>query len=726
MEIIKGSSKNPVVDQLLVDFFNKNSSEMEGTLYTGYPIIGTAHGPYPLDATLISSKYGVVIFDLISGTEKSDLKGYEDRQDEIFNIVDGYLKSFKDLTNRRQLKVPLTIVSYAPEVYFEIEDIDDEEYLVFNKETIPNLFDMLNNSIDKVFSIEDFSQVKSVIQNIKNIRENTSERKISSPNSRGAKIEEVKKQIATLDPQQSKAVVESVEGVQRIRGLAGSGKTIVLAMKAAYLHAKHKDWKIVVTFNTRSLKEQFKELITRFYVSQTQTLPNWENLKILNAWGRSVVADDDGLYHQFIKYQDDAEYYDFAQAKRKFGFEPFEKVCQEAIQKMNRSVPLYDVILIDEAQDFSKYFFQICYHLATDQKRIVYAYDELQSLSGKSLPSPEELFGNKNGTDIPRVTLERNNDSEDIVLEKCYRNPRPILVTAHALGFGVYRETDERSNTGLIQMFEDSELWNEVGYENTLSRDHRIELGKEVRLTRTDKTSPKFLEEHSDFDDLLLFKTFDNKDDQSTWIAKEIIKNLKKDDLTAKDIIVINPDPVKTKNEVAKVRTILFEQGYVSHIAGEANANIFYVDDVSITFTGIYRAKGNEASMVYVMNAQDCYDSLNELQTVRNRLFTAMTRSKGWVRVTGIGEKMDLLSKEYSLVRENNFDLKFYYPTKEELTLIQTINRDKTAAEKRAIDDANSGITKIVEGIKSGKLTEFDIDLSANDRELLLKILTKD
>ncbi|HFU4026120.1 TPA: DEAD/DEAH box helicase [Streptococcus suis] len=723
MEIVKGTSKNPVVDKLLVDFFVGLSPEIDGTLYTGYPIIGTTHGPYPIDATLISSKYGVVIFDLISGTEIKDLEGFEDRQDEIFNIVDGYLKTYKELTNRRQLKVPLTIVSYAPEVYSEIED---EDYLIFNKETLPNFFDKLNNSIGMDFSIDDFNQVKSVIQNIKNIRENTSERSISSPNSRGAKIEEVKKHIATLDPQQSKAVVESVEGVQRIRGLAGSGKTIVLAMKAAYLHAKHEDWKIVVTFNTRSLKEQFKELITRFYVSQTQTLPNWENLKILNAWGRPVEGDDDGLYHQFVKHQEDVEYYDFAHAKRKFGFEPFEKVCQEAIQKMNQSVPLYDVILIDEAQDFSKYFFQICYHLAKDSKRIVYAYDELQSLSGKSLPSPEELFGNNPDTDTPRVTLERNDNSEDIVLEKCYRNPRPILVTAHALGFGVYRETDERSNTGLIQMFEDSELWNEVGYENILSRDHHIELGKEVRLTRTDKTSPKFLEEHSSFDDLLLFKTFDSKDSQSEWIANEIIKNLKEDDLTAKDIIVINPDPIKTKNEVAKVRTILFEQGYISHIAGETNANVFYVDDISITFTGIYRAKGNEASMVYVMNAQDCYDSFNELQTVRNRLFTAMTRSKGWVRVTGVGEKMDLLSKEYNLVRENNFDLQFYYPNKEELALIQTINRDKTAAEKRTIDDANKGILKILEGIKSGQLTGFDIDLSADDRELLLQHIKKD
>lgn len=45
-----------------------------------------------------------------------------------------------------------------------------------------------------------------------------------------------------------KAAFEIPEGPQRIRGLAGSGKTIVLALKAAYLHTQYPDMKIAVTF----------------------------------------------------------------------------------------------------------------------------------------------------------------------------------------------------------------------------------------------------------------------------------------------------------------------------------------------------------------------------------------------------------------------------------------------------------------------------------------------
>ncbi len=59
---------------------------------------------------------------------------------------------------------------------------------------------------------------------------------------------------------------------------------------------------------------------------------------------------------------------------------------------------LYDMILVDEAQDFSKYFLQMCYmSLPKESRMLVYAYDELQSLDNKNVDSPEEIFGYNNG-----------------------------------------------------------------------------------------------------------------------------------------------------------------------------------------------------------------------------------------------------------------------------------------------------------------------------------------
>ena len=58
--------------------------------------------------------------------------------------------------------------------------------------------------------------------------------------------------------------------------------------------------------------------------------------------------------------------------------------------------------------------------------------------------------------------------------------------------------------------------------------------------------------------------------------------------------------------------------------------------------------------MVYVINAQDCDSIGHNLATIRNQLFVAITRSKAWVRVVGIGPGMEALRAEYDAVRERD------------------------------------------------------------------------
>ena len=72
--------------------------------------------------------------------------------------------------------------------------------------------------------------------------------------------------------------------------------------------------------------------------------------------------------------------------------------------------------------------------------------------------------------------------------------------------------------------------------------------------------------------------------------------------------------------------------------------------------------------MVYIINAQDCFSSNlpRNLARVRNRLFTAITRSNAWVRVLGIGPHMAALKKEFEKVKAADFKLSFMYPTEQE------------------------------------------------------------
>lgn len=698
--IVTGTTNKPTASEAIKQFFQTHS-EMDGYLYIGYPIIGTVDGAYPIDALLISPEKGIVAFNLIEGKNTS---GYEEAQDDCANKIEAKLKGYKQLVNKRTLCVDIYVITFAPGLARCPEHDDDYPLCV-------NAYELESNLSQCTWADNSYySKVVSVLQAISSIRKGKKKREIVNPKSRGAKIRSLEDSIANLDNQQSRAVIETVDGVQRIRGLAGSGKTIVLALKAAYLHAQHPEWKIAVTFNTRSLKGQLRQLINTFYIEQTSDEPDWENISIIHAWGAPGGGERKGIYYTFCE-TNNVEYCDFITARDKYGrIDPFGKVCEKALHEAKSIEPLYDVILVDEAQDFSPAFLRLCYEMLNKPKRLVYAYDELQNLRLQSLPSPEIIFGTApDGS--PRVKFapfEEGRPQQDIILEKCYRNSRPALVTAHALGFGIYRKPEAQGASGLVQMFDQSSLWNDIGYEVA---DGRLEDGHRVVLQRTSMSSPEFLEQHSDIDDLIIFKSFETQEEQDRWVANEIKKNLENDELRPDDIIVINPNPLTTKKIVAPIRALLFQEGIVSHTAGVDTApDVFFADDNnSVAFTGIYRAKGNEAAMVYVVNSQVCFDSPFDLAKLRNQLFTAITRSKAWVRVLGVGENMDGLISEYEQVKAHGFTLDFTYPTQSQRNHMNVVNRDMSEAEKMRVRNSQTNMAGLIADLESGQIFLEDL-----------------
>lgn len=709
MEIIRGSARKPVSTDRLVEIFEENFADLEGVLYVGYPVLSSSDESVSIDALLISRNHGVVAINLVEGKNADD---YGELQDDVASLLDAKFMQHKVLRKGRKLLAIPETLTYAP--LLDPEEDDDEHRLVNDTDIV-----------DAIRSIEWndpqlYEAVLSVIQSISTIRRNRRRRTNERTDSHGAALQALEDSIANLDARQSKAVIETVEGVQRIRGLAGSGKTIVLALKAAYLHSQNPDWKIAVTFNTRSLKEQFVRLIETFVVEQTGEQPN-ENITVINAWGAPGGASRTGIYYQFC-VENGATYFDFQQAKAKYGYDKaFAGATAAAMSEVKSISPLYDAILIDEAQDFDPSFLQLCYHLLSPEKRLVYAYDELQSLTDASLPAPEEIFG-LDSQGKPLVTFDGSVASQDIILDKCYRNSRPVLASAHALGFGIYREPDEKLGTGLTQMFDRAELWTDVGYEVL---DGQLEDNMRVKLGRTKVASPEFLEKPGEVDDLIVFSHFKNANEQADWIADQIIKNLTNDELRPEDIIVINPDPLSTAKQVGPIRKILFDKGIPSHLAGiDTSGDVFFKpDEGSVAFTGIFRAKGNEAGMVYVINAQDCYSSFGEIGKVRNRLFTAMTRSKAWVRVVGHGPNMEALTREYNAISNNDYCLDFVYPNEELRARLRVVNRDMSAEEKQKVKSTKQTMSTLVQQLSAGDV-QLD-DLSERDLQALRKLLGK-
>jgi superfamily I DNA and RNA helicase len=709
ISITQGTNKKPVSSRALVDFFSE-LTDGDGELFVGYPIISSPDGRYPIDAVWVSPSKGIVVFDLVEGADASE---FEDRQDDLANKLEARLKTHKELMNRRDLMVPIHTISFAPGIPLS-DHSTDSIYTLVNSDNIKPGLERFR-WVD--YSTQYYNSTLSALQNISTIRKGRARRSITKPDSKGAKLKQLEDSISVLDNLQSKAVIETVEGVQRIRGLAGSGKTIVLALKAAYLHSQHPDWRIAVTFNTRALKGQLKRLINTFSIEQTGEEPDWEQIKILNAWGAPGGEERDGIYHQFCRAVN-VPYLDFSAAKKNFGY-----ACENALTHSSLIQPMYDAILIDEAQDFPSSFLRLCYEILDNRKRLVYAYDELQNLSGTSVATPEEIFGiNTDGT--PRVTFPESTPGEpkrDIILDKCYRNSRPVLVTAHALGFGIYRQPPRNQTTGLVQMFSESRLWSDIGYE---VKDGSLEDGSNVVIQRVPDASPKFLEEHSQINELIEFIQFSNEAEQSDWVVKEIMNDINQGELYYDDIIVVNPNPLTTREKVGVIRRKLLDNGINSHLAGvDTDPDVFFKSDSSsITFTGIHRAKGNEAGMVYIINAHDCNSSSENLATIRNRLFTAITRSKAWVRVLGFGPEMQNLMNEYNTLKLNNFELRFRYPTQVEREQMSIIHRDMSPATLSLLRNSKKDIKELVNNLELGNIHLEDLEPEMISKlELLLK-----
>ena len=125
--------------------------------------------------------------------------------------------------------------------------------------------------------------------------------------------------------------------------------------------------------------------------------------------------------------------------------------------------------------------------------------------------------------------------------------------------------------------------------------------------------------------------------------------------------------------------------------------------------------------MVYIVNSESCYDTPRGVARIRNQLFTAITRSKAWVRVLGIGESMDKLIEEYQKIKEHNFTLDFTYPTQEERHNINIVNRDFSSGERTKIEMGNEQLASLIDKLKKQEIYKQDLDKKALSE--LLKLI---
>ena len=559
----------------------------------------------------------------------------------------------------------LTFAKACMKHFYSLDSLNvkmiNEEKLVFhfdvNKEYCGDCYfkelkDVLEQS--EIDFFESKIQGATSIQNVDN-------REIKKPQSIGSLIKQRSEQISKFSTSQSNYINNTDPSVfYRIRGLAGSGKTIIMVKKMAFMHYMFPEMKLAYVFYTLSLKQYIITLFAEFYKELTTAEPNFENLFFLHGWGSKYYP---GFYSKFCEAAGvECEPFDMFDYRRN----SFESVCARALSLYSLDkLSLFDYVFIDEAQDFPKSFFDLVHISLKPNGAFSYAYDELQTLSYSTMPKKGEIM--------------HGLECKDVDLGTCYRTPKEILVTAHALGMAIY--CDNPNVNKPINVPEDTGIWKATGY---FYNPKIIHYGEDISFFRNEPFTTKYTPENP-----VEIESFVDEEEQYKKAYEEISFLLHKEDVNVEDILIIDLKPGDIESDFYDFRSFCYERLnkgksqnsdrlFDLHIVNQ-NDRLKFRRKKSIPYTSIFRAKGNESNIVFIFNAQILSSLMSHS---RNRLFTAMTRAKYKVYVFGL-QGVDEIKKEAMVVKEKDYKLEFKYPTKEELKDLIKIaaKEEETAAD---------------------------------------------
>ena len=263
---------------------------LDGTLYLGYPVLRSLSGGCIVDALLISEAAGVTAMGFAHPGPGGPAADDRDSIDDLYVAVERQLKAHPGLRDGRNLAVEFEAIGLLP---------PGQSPTTLNAVHFLSIDDLPEFMTDRTGMNDDqFRMVNEALEGMATLRPPAS-RGDAPEGSKGAIMREIERHIANLDWYQ-KAAIEFPEGPQRIRGLAGSGKTVVLAMKTAYLHGSHREWNLAVTFQTRALQQQLRDLVRGFYIALFSAEPDFDRVQIMHAWGSSRQK---GFYSEVCRRQ---------------------------------------------------------------------------------------------------------------------------------------------------------------------------------------------------------------------------------------------------------------------------------------------------------------------------------------------------------------------------------------------------------------------------------------
>lgn len=208
--------------------------------------------------------------------------------------------------------------------------------------------------------------------------------------------------IKVMDLQQEQLARSLGEGHRVIHGAAGSGKTMILGYRAAYLAKTTTKPVLVLCFN-RSLAGRLQQVMAARGLTEKVSARNF------HAWCRDML----------VAYNVDLPPRNADQNQW------FAELVEKTIAAVDRGqVPRaqYAAVLIDEGHDFEPEWFKLVVQMIDpDTNSLLVLYDDAQS-----------IYGNKRGLDFSFASVGIQAQGRTTILRLNYRNTVEVLSVARA------------------------------------------------------------------------------------------------------------------------------------------------------------------------------------------------------------------------------------------------------------------------------------------------------
>ncbi|ENI7065535.1 hypothetical protein ABZO91_003622 [Proteus mirabilis] len=213
---------------------NKEILKIENSvLYYGFPVFKDYEDhSVKSKIALLSKNHGII---LISTSSQATIQEDDENLSQVYNFIEAAIKKSKLLRlNKRELAVDIESFLFCNQ---QIDFEGESEVL----DSLPAIQKELSDSERGTpLTDEHFNEVRSIIEGAKALSKSVKRHKISEdPASKLNILIQLENEITNFDIEQRKIAISLINGPQRIRGLAGSGKTVVLAMKVAHIHLQH-------------------------------------------------------------------------------------------------------------------------------------------------------------------------------------------------------------------------------------------------------------------------------------------------------------------------------------------------------------------------------------------------------------------------------------------------------------------------------------------------------